>query len=132
VTRLWRVAWFELESDRFDHASELPPDANAGNGFYGRDVATFIAEGLAARRYTSGFLDEDWGWFVRARSRSGTKLEISIYHNIDEDPAATDSWTLNVEERARWGRRREPGEPSRHALEAVFRDEGIEIRPAFR
>lgn len=126
------MAWFELESDRFDHTSELPPDANAGNRFYGRDVAAFIADGLAARGYTSDFLDEDWGWFVRARSGSGTKLEICIYHNIDEDPAATDSWTLNVEERARLRRRREPGEPSRHALEAVFRDEGIEIRPALR
>jgi hypothetical protein len=126
------VAWFELESDRFDHTSELPPDANAGNRFYGRDVAAFIADGLAGRGYASNFLDEDWGWLVRARSGSGTKLEICIYHNIDEDPAAADLWMLNVEERARWGRRREPGEPSRQALETVFGDEGIEIRPVVR
>ena len=126
------MTWLEVGSDRFDHTSELPLDANAGNRFYGRDVASFISDGLTARGYRSDFLDEDWGWFVRARSENGTKLEISIYHNIDEDPAAADVWMLNVEERARWGRRREPDEASRHALEAVFRDEGIEIKRVVR
>ena len=126
------MTWLEVESDRFDHTSELPLDANAGNRFYGRDVASFISDGLTARGYRSDFLDEDWGWFVRARSESGTKLEISIYHNIDEDPAAADVWMLNVEERARWGRRREPDEASRNALESLFRDEGIEIKRVVR
>jgi hypothetical protein len=48
------VTWFEVESDRFDHTSELPQDMNAGNRFYGRDVASLIADGLAACGYTSG------------------------------------------------------------------------------
>ena len=39
------AVWFAFTSDRFDHSSDLPPEANAGNRFYGRDVASFIAAG---------------------------------------------------------------------------------------
>jgi hypothetical protein len=38
---------FVFTSARFDHTGELPPEANAGNRFYGRDVAGFIRDGLA-------------------------------------------------------------------------------------
>jgi hypothetical protein len=126
------VAWFEFTPARFDNTSELPAEANAGNRFYGGDVAEFIADGLAGRGYSTAFLDEDWGWFVRARPANGSKLEIAIYHNIDEDPAFADGWQLSVEERARLGRKREPEEASVRALEAVFRDAGIELQPTER
>ena len=84
--------WLSFNSDRFDSTSDLPPEANAGNRFYGRDVAEFIADGLRSRCYRSDFLDEDWGWLVRARTPSRTKLMISIYYDIDETAAG--SWTL--------------------------------------
>jgi hypothetical protein len=116
--------WLEFSSDRFDHTSELPPDANAGNRFYGGDVAEFISSGLAARGYATRVVDEDWGWLVLARP-----LEISIYHDIDEvDP---ERWALNVQERSRF-RRREPGEPARETLVSLFRDAGIQLGPADR
>ena len=126
------AAWLEFESDRFDHTSELPPDANAGNRFYGRDVAEFIVDGLTARGYESHLFGEDWGWFVRAArpSRRAT-LEISIYHDIGEH-TMPGCWALNVEERAGWWRRRDPGERSREALDSVFRDAGMELRRALR
>jgi hypothetical protein len=126
------TAWFEFTSDAFDHTSDLPPDSNAGNRFYGRDVAEFIADGLAAREYTSEFLDEDWGWFVRARPATGMTLEIAVYYNIDEDSAAADTWMLCLEEKTRWRRGHPPGEHSRSQLESVFRDAGIELKPTVR
>ena len=90
------AAWFSFTSDRFDHTSELPPDANAGNRFYGRDVAEFITEGLAERSLDASFIDEDWGWQAHAKRPDDTVLEISIYHNPDEAPDGEDDWALMV------------------------------------
>ena len=56
------AVWFEFTSDRFDHSSDPPPEANAGNQFYGRDVASFIAAGLTERGLNASFFDKDWGW----------------------------------------------------------------------
>ena len=80
----------ELTSDRFDRSSELPPEANAGNRFYGRDVAEFVSEGLAGRGFETSFIDEDWGWQTHAKWPDESILEISIYHNPEEDPARED------------------------------------------
>ena len=90
------ATWFAFTSDRFDHSSELPSEANARNRFYGRDVASFIAEGLTQRWLDASFLDEDWGWQAHAKRPDGSILEISIYHNPDGDPAAKDDWALMV------------------------------------
>ena len=90
------AAWFTFASDRFDHTSELRPDANAGNRFYGRDVAEFITAGLAERGLEASFIDEDWGWQAHAKRPDETVLEISIYHNPDEKPDAENDWTLMV------------------------------------
>ena len=88
------AAWFAFTSDRFDHSSDLPPEANAGNRFYGRDVASFITDGLAKRGFDASFFDEDWGWQAHAKRPEGSILEISIYHNPEEDPATEDAWVL--------------------------------------
>jgi len=90
------AAWFRFTSDRFDHTSELPPDSNAGNRFYGRDVAEFITAGLTERGLGSFFIDEDWGWQAHAKRADETVLEISIYHNPDEVPGAENDWALMV------------------------------------
>jgi hypothetical protein len=78
----------------FDHSSELPADANAGNRLYGRDVAEFISDGLAQGGLEASFIDEDWGWQAHGRRQDGSVLEISIYHNPDQDPATEDDWAL--------------------------------------
>jgi hypothetical protein len=90
------AAWFRFTSGRFDHTSELPPDANAGNRFYGRDVAEFITAGLDERGLDASFIDEDWGWQAHAKRPDETVHEISIYHNPDEAPDAEDEWALMV------------------------------------
>ena len=111
-------------SDRFDTTSELPPDANAGNRFYGRDVAELIAAGLD----DASFLDEDWGWQVHATRGDGSLLEISVYYGIEED----DEWTLLVRslvKRRPFGHREvEVDAAALSALERVFADAGIELR----
>jgi len=90
------AVWLELTADRFDHSSALPPDANAGNRFYGRDVAELVSDGLAARGYEASFLDEDWGWQAHGRRPDGSVLEVSVYHNPEQDPAREDDWALMV------------------------------------
>jgi hypothetical protein len=91
-----KAAWLKFTSDRFDHTSELPPDVNAGNRFYGRDVAEFITAGLAERGLDASYIDEDWGWQAHAKRFDETVLEISIYHNPDDAPGAEDDWALMV------------------------------------
>jgi len=128
------AVWFTFTSDRFDHSSELPPEANAGNRFYGQDVASFVAEGLSARGLDASFLDEDWGWQAHAKRPDGFVLEISIYHNPDEDPAAEDDWALMVrslrkERKLGISRFRETelDADAVAALEDVFREAGIAL-----
>ncbi len=128
------AAWFTFTSDRFDHSSELPSDANAGNRFYGQDVASFVAAGLSKRGLETSFLDEDWGWQAHAKRSDGSVLEISIYHNPDEDPAVEDGWALMVrslrKERqlgiSRF-RETEVDAAAVTALEDVFREAGIAL-----
>jgi hypothetical protein len=129
------AAWFTFTSDRFDHSSELPPDANAGNRFYGRDVASFLTEGLSKRGLEASFLDEDWGWQAHAKRPDGSILEISIYHNSDEDPAAENDWALMVrslrkERRLGISRYRETEVDADAVadLESVFGEAGIALR----
>ena len=129
------AAWFAFTSDRFDHASELPDDANAGNRFYGRDVAEYLTDGLAERGMDASFLDEDWGWQAHATRQDGSVLEISIYHNPDEDPAAENDWALMLRalrKERKLGitrfREVEIDEPAIAVLDEIFRRDGIELR----
>lgn len=69
-----------FQSDRFDFSSELPEAYNAGNRFYGRDVAEFLAKELTSRGYPADFLDEDWGWLVFSVRGSEHDFEVAIYN----------------------------------------------------
>jgi hypothetical protein len=129
------AAWFAFTSDRFDHSSDLPPEANAGNQFYGQDVAAFITDGLSERGLDTSFLDEDWGWQAHAKRPDGSILEISIYHNPDEDPAAEDAWALmlrSLHKERKLGltrfRETEIDADAVSTLKDVFRQAGIALR----
>jgi hypothetical protein len=132
------AVWLEFTTDRFDHSSELPPESNAGNRFYGRDVAEFVADGLDARDFDATFVDEDWGWQVHGSRPDGSVLEVSIYHNPDEDPATEDDWALMVrllrKERALGflPRFREAAadDDALAALRATFGEAGVALRRA--
>jgi hypothetical protein len=72
-----------FESERFDYRSELPAEYNAGNRFYGKDLAAYLAEGLSERGFASDFLDEDWGWLVFATRDAREDHEVAVY-NLSE------------------------------------------------
>jgi len=138
--RVWRAFGehaesFEFTTDRFDHSSDLSPEANAGNRLYGRDVASFVSSGLTGRGLEASFIDEDWGWQAHAKLPDGTVLEISIYHNPDENPAPEDDWMLMVRalrKERKLGitlfRETEVNADVASMLEDVFQQAGIELR----
>jgi hypothetical protein len=86
-----------FKTDLFDHTSELPENANAGNRFYGRDLAEFLSSGLSAADWGASFVDEDWGWLVLGKSTDARFFEIAIY-NLAEDGTpgqnGTNEWGL--------------------------------------
>jgi hypothetical protein len=88
-------------TERFDYTSDLPATANAGNRFYGKDVAEFLTAQLTAHGMPAVFLDEDWGWLVTGQRGSEPVFQIAI-HNLSEHreggrPGAN-RWGLFVEE----------------------------------
>jgi hypothetical protein len=131
VPRFGRYAeWLELESDRFDHTSELPAEANAGNRFYGRDVAEFVRSGLSAHGVDARVVEEDWGWLVLARP-PGATVEIAVYHNLDDDPEKDDTWNLMVRRRERrllFPAERPVDAETMRALDEMCRVGGISLR----
>lgn len=70
-------------TERFDYRSELPPEANAGNRFYGKDLAEYLARQLTLERLPASFTDEDWGWLVFAQRGSANDFDIAVY-NLSE------------------------------------------------
>ena len=131
-----RAVRLRFTSDRFDRTSELPEDANAGNRFYGRDVAELVSTGLGERGFDTSFLDEDWGWQTHASRADGSVLEVSVYHNPEEDPTGEDDWALLVRSLHRerllglLSRFREVEVPATDitALEDVFADVDVALR----
>jgi hypothetical protein len=69
-----------FKSERFDYSSDLPAEYNAGNRFYGRDVAQFLSADLTRRGFTATFLDEDWGWLVTSTRDGAHIFEVAIYN----------------------------------------------------
>lgn len=77
-------ATFRFDTDRFDYTSELPADANAGNRFYGRDVANFLCEKLTTGYLPSAAIEEDWGWLVVGHgSKRADEFEIAVYNESE-------------------------------------------------
>jgi hypothetical protein len=72
-----------FKTERFDYSSDLPLEANAGNRFYGRDVAAYLCEQLTSQGIAANFLDEDWGWLVEGSVAHGAEYEIATY-NVNE------------------------------------------------
>ena len=92
--------------------------------------------GLVQRGLEASFIDEDWGWQVHGKRPDESVLEISIYHNPEEDPAAEDDWALMLRS-LRKGRmlgivprfqEAEIDAGSIAILEDVFRRAGIQLR----
>jgi hypothetical protein len=132
VARFEHANWIEFTSDRFDHTSELPEDYNAGNRFYGRDLAAFLCDRLNEKGFDLVFGDEDWGWLVDGFAPDGTIIELCVYHYVDEETPHEPDWALMFRtlERRRVlvltrNHEIEVPEPILAALRDVLRDAGI-------
>lgn len=75
-----------FKTSRFDFTSDLPAHYNAGNRFYGRDVAGYFCDQLRGNGLTADFLDEDWGWLILGSVQRSTEFEIAVY-NLNEHSA---------------------------------------------
>ncbi len=86
-----------FKTEQFDYISELPCESNAGNRFYGRDVAVYFCDRLAAEGHQADYLDEDWGWLIVGQLAASTEFEIAIYnlndHGLGGCPGAP-AWGL--------------------------------------
>jgi hypothetical protein len=93
------VLKFTFETDKFRLSGPLPEDANAGNQFYGEDMAQWICESLPA--WQLDYSDEDWGWWVSSIRESAPADEqntVCVYaYPSDSQPANSGSWMLMVE-----------------------------------
>ncbi len=72
-----------FHSEKFDYKSELPSNYNAGNRFYGRDLAEELSKALTESGHAASCYDEDWGWVVQSVTGPMTTLEIGIYNLSD-------------------------------------------------
>ncbi len=70
----------KFDSEAFDYKSTLPEEYNAGNRFYGRDVAEYLASRLTEKGFSSSYLDEDWGWLVFNQKGTTPDFEVAIYN----------------------------------------------------
>ena len=130
------AGWFTFTSDQFDHSSKLPARYNAGNRFYGRDVAEFVSAGLNARGMESSVFDEDFGWMVHAALPDDGVFEVAIYHNPEGEAATESDWALMVRavSKEKWlgflprvkERELDPNDVAK--LEDVFRQSGLRLR----
>lgn len=73
-------ASLRFNSEMFDYTSELPEDYNAGNRFYGKDLAEYLKAGLADQGLKTDLLDEDWGWLVFSTNGGKPEMEIAVYN----------------------------------------------------
>jgi len=78
-----------FKTERFDYQSELPEASNAGNQFYGKDVAEFIVQQLGSVGLKADYLDEDWGWLVFSMKGQVPIFQVAIY-NLAEHRGATE------------------------------------------
>ncbi len=86
----------EFKSERFDYTGELPPGANGGNCFYGKDLAEFMCKVLEQHGVFGEYFDEDWGWLVLAHENSEPMIEMCVYHWQDESSYPQNTWRIRV------------------------------------
>lgn len=94
----------QFKSERFDYQSSLPESYNAGNRFYGQDLAEFLADSLSQQGLRADFMDEDWGWLVCSRKGEPSDFEIAIYNLAEHGEGGRPgigAWGLWIQAHAR-------------------------------
>jgi hypothetical protein len=89
-----------FESEAFDYRGPVREDANAGNRFYGADVADFLKSFLEAKNYRASVSDEDWGWLVSV-ARGEQNHDVCLNNGLDGSTSSsegpgTNGWSIYV------------------------------------
>ena len=86
---------FELVTDRFLLSGPIREDANAGNQFYGEDLAEWLRSEL--RLDPDAVIDEDWGWLVMIPANGeGISHDLAIYGYPEEKGELGGDWMIVV------------------------------------
>lgn len=89
----------EFSTDKFKLTGSLPAEVNAGNQFFGEDLARMICEALPT--WQLDYMDEDWGWLVSSTRESLPAAErnsIGVYaFPTENQPNDHGQWMLMVE-----------------------------------
>lgn len=86
------TAWF-LQTNHFDHTSELPLHFNAGNRCYGRDLALYLEKALSRAGAKTAVLDEDWGWLIQGALES-IVFELGVGLHEGPSPPHAPTWRI--------------------------------------
>ena len=92
-------ASIKFKTERFDYQSQLPEEYNAGNRFYGKDVAEFLAGSLTKQGLSADVQDEDWGWLVFSEKHTSPEFEVAVYNLAEHgegDRPGVPEWGLWV------------------------------------
>lgn len=131
----------KFRSEAFDYRGVVPEDSNAGNRFYGADLAAYLADAMQAAGHRAVVIDEDWGWLVEVgESGSESSSDLRIYNGLEGsigsiDPEKRNEWVVHVVTQARrrilgfgigW-RRIEPDTAICNVANLAIRDKATEI-----
>jgi hypothetical protein len=96
---------FAFRSSRFIHSGPINEDSNAGNMFYGEDVAKHLSKHLGSQPGLSSinYVDEDWGWLVEGKFHEFS-FDLPIYNirrpdadsEVPNHLAGTNEWVVGV------------------------------------
>lgn len=134
------VAGRRFRTSDFRFSGSLSPEANAGNQFYGEDVAQFIAAGLTGAGLQAAAIDEDWGWMVSGRLDETSTFEVAVYNLNDHGeggrPGAPEwgLWIRLHQAVKRFGflpgSKEVPATPALlQTLDGMFAERGISLEP---
>lgn len=88
---------------KFDSTGPVREDANAGNRFYGEDLARWLVDAMAAR-WKGAIDEEDWGWLVSKARGEGDpdRIEmIAVYLDEPAGGAKPAVWRLVLQQKVR-------------------------------
>jgi hypothetical protein len=94
-------AVLRFRSETFNYQHPIREDSNAGNQFYGEDVAEFLKTELSKSGFQCTVIDEDWGWLVIGKDGAHKIYDICIYNEDDEGDVGgrrkgTNIWNIAV------------------------------------
>ena len=88
-------------SESFNYSDPIPQDANAGNQFYGRDLAEYLDSCLRQVGHAIKIVDEDWGWLVTNRGGGSASFDICLNNGLNGSDSnqsgnGSNGWTARI------------------------------------